>query len=882
METKKLWYAKSKTELFAYFDAGPQGLQNSEVIKRQKHFGKNILPTAKPESVFTLFIRQFQNPLIYLLLAAAGTVAAMGEYSDGSIIAAVLLINATIGALQEGRAARTLASLQKLVTTNATVIRNNEELVVLDEELVPGDIIVLREGEKVPADCRIVDQASVRVNESSLTGESVSQEKHAQTIPTTTPLPTTDQKNMLFRGTLITSGNCKALVVATGINTILGSITGQVTQIHHEIPLQKNIRHLANILIVVVALISLTLFSFGLWNGMQIRELFSIVVSLAVSIIPEGLPIAVTLILVSGVYRMSKRNALVKKLQAIEALGQVSVIAVDKTGTLTKNEMTVTEVVIGNSHFMFSGNGYTEQGEVTLEDIQTTTTSHPELASAAVVFALCGNARITHDQVTNAVQIAGDPTDAALVVAARKLGVDRDDLLARYPLVEELPFDYKRKFHATVYEIEGSNFMSAVGAVESILPLCPDAQTRSVLLQARNASKKGLRVLAFAYSKKVKASGTELPKLTFGGLVYMTDPLLPGIAESTELLRSAGISVVMITGDNAVTAKAIAQEAGIFREQSLVLTSQELHKLSGAALSEKLENVSVFARVTPEDKLWLVQQYGKAGKIIAMTGDGVNDAPALLGADIGMAMGDGGTEVAKESADIVLLDNNFKTIVAAVEEGRNIYLVIRKVLLFLFSTSLGGLFTISASVLFGLPLPILAVHILWLNFFTDGALTMALGLEPKANTELTTSFSKPSRYLIDKSLLFRTAWLGSVMAVVTTYVFMHTSGELIYRQTIALTLLAVLQWCNAWNTRSERSLLLSKPWKNPWLLLATAFAALLQLAALYWTPLQNILKTTPISLADWQSILLWATSIFFADELYKLLRRLFTRPSRVH
>ncbi len=870
METKRWWYAKTKPELFAYFETTPQGLTGTDVIKRQAFFGLNRLPEAKRQSLLGLFLKQFQSPLIYLLLGAAAVVAAMGEYSDGGIIALVLIINACIGAYQEGRAARTLASLQKLVTTQATALRDGVEKTIADTDLVPGDIVIMREGEKVPADCRILHQASVRVNESSLTGESVSVEKHAETLTIENPLPLTEQYNMLFRGTLVTSGNCTALVVATGPDTIIGSISGQVLHIDHEIPLQKNIRHLANVLILIVFAVSLALLLIGLYRGMVLREIFGVVISLAVSVIPEGLPIAVTLILASGVHRMSKRNALVKKLQAIEALGHVDVIAVDKTGTITKNEMTVTEILTDGKRFTITGQGYTEPGAVFLKDATIDPKRNPALQTAAQVFALCGNARITTDQETGEVQIAGDPTDAALVVAAQKLGLMRDQLIASYPLVEELPFDYARKFHATVHRIGTHHFMSAVGAVEAILPLCPKASKRSILLQARMASKRGLRVLAFAYNPKAKNAPTNMPALQFGGLVCMSDPILPEVAETVERLRRAGIRTVMITGDNAVTAGAIAESAGIHTSQNTILTSSQIASLTPTELSAQLDTASVFARVTPEDKLTLVESYGKAGKIVAMTGDGVNDAPALLGADVGMAMGRGGTEVAKEAADVVILDNNFRSIAAAVEEGRNIYLTIRKVLVYLFSTSLGELFTVSAALILGLPLPLVAVQIIWLNFVTDGFLTVALGLEPRAHEALVSIQTKQSKYLINWKSLSRIFVLGSVMAAAALWVFLDDSTTLIHRQTMVLTTLAVIQWFNAWNARAEHSILTSKPWRNAYLIAATVIVAGLHVLAVYWQPLQNILKTTPLSTQDWLLVLLASSSIFVADELYKV------------
>jgi Ca2+-transporting ATPase len=880
METNMKWYDRKSEDVLAYLEAGSEGLTSKEVARRLEHFGPNSLPKPKQESYLSIFARQFASPLIYLLLLAAVIVVLMGEYVDGGIIALVLILNAIIGTIQEGRAVKTLASLQKLVTTKATVLRDGKEIIVPDSELVPGDIVILREGEKVPADCRILEQASLKVNESAITGESVSVEKHPEALPANgKQLGLPDQRNMLFLGTLVTAGNARAVVVATGLDTIMGAISGSVQHVQREIPLQRNIRHLANILILVVLGCSIILFFAGLARGMEMREIFGTVVSLAVSIIPEGLPIAVTLILASGVWRMSKRNALVKKLQAIEALGQVDIIAVDKTGTITQNEMTVVEVLIGKERYSFTGTGYEEPGGVLLDNAPITPAEHPSLLVAGKVFALCGNARINKDEETGQTTIAGDPTDAALVIAAQKIGFVRDELLTQHPLVEELPFDYKRKFHATVHQIGKDHFLSAVGAAEAILPLCDKVDKKSILLKAHSASKRGLRVLAFAYCEKAKPSADKLPVFTFGGLVMMIDPLQADVPDAVAQLQHAGIRVAMLTGDNAVTARAIAESAGIYREGDRAITSSELYKLSDRELYESLHNTTVFARVTPDDKLRLIEQYSKQQLTAGMTGDGVNDAPALLAADIGMAMGRKGTEVAKEAADIVLLDDNFTTIVAAVEEGRNIYLTIKKVLLYLFSTSIGELLAVSASVFMGLPLPVIAVQIIWLNFVTDGFLTVALGMEPKEPGLLNKAF-QPSKYLLSKHDIARMVLMGTTMAAATLYLFTnHHNESLIYRQTVALTLLAVVQWFNAWNARTEKSIFVSKPWRNPWLVLATAVVVLLQVLAVYWPPFQAILKTTTLTLHDWYLILLFSLSIFVIDELYKLFRYLFTKRS---
>ena len=881
METKIKLYEKDSGAILTYLESQPEGLSSLEAKRRLEYFGQNVLPKAKQDSYLKIFARQFQSPLIYLLIVAAILVAMLGQYSDGGIIVLVLVVNAIIGALQEGRANNTLASLEKYITTNATVLRDGTEVIISDSELVPGDVVILREGEKVPADCRILESASLRVLESSITGESEGKDKNAAPILSQkkAPVPIIQQTNMLFLGTFITAGHAKAVVVATGVHTLIGEISEKVLHIKHDIPLERHIKHLTNALILGVFIVSIVLFVIGIWRGVSIADMFGTVVSLAVSIIPEGLPVAVTIILARGVYRMSKRNALVKKLQAVEALGHVDVIAVDKTGTITKNELQVTAVIIGDKEYIFSGDGYSPEGTITYNNRLISPNKHKALLKAGIIFALSSNAQVTKDAKNSAWHVSGDPTDAALLMAAKKVGFIRDELISEYALIEDLPFDYKRKFHASVYKIDGKYFMSAVGAPENILELCEHRDVKQILQKVRTESKKGMRVLAFAYSDNVKPLAQQVvPRLNFGGLVMLQDKLHSNVAVSVATLRAAGIHVVMLTGDNPLTAKSIAEGAGIASTKDVVITGAELAKIKPNDLTTKLLTTNVFARVTPEDKLELINAYSKARLTIAMTGDGVNDAAALVAADLGLAMGKNGTEVAKEAADIVLLDDNFATIVAAVEEGRTIFLTIKKVLLYLLSTSIGELLTISLALACGLPLPLVAAQIIWLNFVTDGFLTVAIGMEGPESDVLKRPFKKPSNYLINANDAWRIFSLGAVMALLSLWIFYHTEGTLIYKQTITLTFLAIVQWFNAWNCRSQKSIFKSRTWSNPYLILATMVVGLLQILAVHWNPLQDILHTSRIRGQDWLMVTGFALLIIVADELYKFTYNLINKP----
>lgn len=885
---EQLWHTKKTAEVFESIHSGENGLSAEEARDRLQKYGPNKLPDAKLDSLALIFFKQFQSPLIYILLLASLIVFFMGEFVDGSIILFVLIFNAIVGTIQEGKAQNTLLALKRFAETNTKVLRDGKELIIPDYEVVPGDVLILQEGDKIPADSRIVLSNNLTVDEAALTGESMPVHKFAEAI-SAPDIQTAEQKNMIFKGTHIVAGNGKAVVVATGLETIFGKISKEIAVIDTEIPLKGNIRYLSRLIIIAVAVISVVIFALGIMMGHSTREMFTTVVSLAVSVIPEGLPVVMTLVLATGVWRMSKRNALVKKLQAVEALGQARVIAVDKTGTITKNELVLQKVYINGKTFDIAGEGFNPEGEVMLSNERVDPLNHEELLLAAKMAAFGSNSGVVFNEEDKLWKATGDPTESALSVFAQKVGFKKNVLEKESPKIAEIPFDYKNKYHAVSHEVEGKLFLTVIGAPEEILKLSTkmwhagkgvdltEERRKELEMELTEMFREGLRVIAFALKEHINEGlkPKEMEGLTFAGFYGLKDALRPEVRESVMRAVSAGIRVVMITGDHKITAEAIAREAGIFREGDTILTGEDIDSLSGDEFADMLDKVSVFARVTPEHKLKIVEAYKARGEIVAMTGDGVNDAPSLVAADLGIGMGRIGTEVAKEASDIILLDDNFKSIVAAIEEGRSIYKTIKKVILYLFSTSLGELLVISGALILGFPLPLLAVQIIWLNLVTDGFLTVALAMEPKEEGLLKGNFEHPKKYLLDGLSVQRMILMAIPMMIGTLFLFQgHYQTDMVKAWTISLTALAVFQWFNAWNCRHEhKSIFRINPFSNKYLVGATAVVIALQLIAIYHPLIQKLLKTTALGLSDWLMIVPVAFSIIIVEEIRKLIFR---------
>ncbi len=882
------WHSLSSEKTLKKLGSGERGLSIEEAENRFKQYGSNKLPEEKSHSLLWLFATQFQSPLIYVLLAASAAVFAMGEPVDGSIILFILFFNAAVGTFQEGKAQHTLLALKKFVETNATVLRNGKEFIISDREVVPGDILLLQEGEKIPADARVILSQSLKVDEASLTGESEPIYKIVDVIEGS-DITTADQKNMVFRGTHIVAGNGRAVTVATGMSTVIGSIAKKISTIDTEIPLKTKVRALSQMIIKVVVFFGVALFVVGIALGHSMREMFTTVIALSVSVIPQGLPIVMTLVLATGVWRMSKRNALVKKLQAVEALGQAQVIAVDKTGTITKNELVVRTVWTEDVLFDVEGIGYEPKGNVMFKGNVVDMAHHEELLFIGAALSRFASARLFYAKTEREWKIAGDPTDAALLVLAEKLGFHKDDVLRESPLTHEMPFDYKLKYHATVHQVGNDALLTVAGAPEVILSLSTDirrggknhslSEKERKELEARfvQMSEEGQRVIAVAvrHDAPVGLKPESIHSLSFVGFFGMQDTLRPEVADAMARAVILWSPVIITTLMPASFARAIAKEAGIYHEGDEVLTGEEIEPMLDAELAEKLSRVSVFARVTPEHKLRIITAYKARGETIAMTGDGVNDAPSLVAADLGIAMGKIGTEVAKEASDIVLLDDNFGSIMSAVEEGRNIYKTIKKVILYLFSTGLGEALTIVVALIIGYPLPILAAQIIWLNFVTDGFLDVALAMEPKEKGLLTRTFERPNKHLVDSLMVQRMVVMAVPMMLGTLYLFQqYFETDMAKALTISFTTLAVFQWFNAWNCRSDsKSIFQINPFSNTYLIGATMVVVSLQMFAVYNPILQKILRTVPLELSEWLMIIPIAASIIVTEELRKFLYR---------
>ncbi|MFZ5982043.1 MAG: cation-translocating P-type ATPase, partial [Patescibacteria group bacterium] len=698
-----------------------------------------------------------------------------------------------------------------------------------------------------------------------------------------------DQNNMVFRGTNIVAGSGKAVVVATGIDTAIGKISQKIGEIEADIPLKKSIRRLSRFILVAAILISLVLGVFGLFKGLDWVELLKTIIAVCVSVIPEGLPIVITLILALGISRMSRKKVLVKKLQAVEALGQASLIAVDKTGTVTRNELMVDRFFFSGRLLKTDGEGYSPEGNILDGKAKLEKEELKKLAFFSRLCSLASRSDVVFLKREKIWRTIGDPTEAALYVLGGKLGINPEAVREDCPKLDEIPFDYRTKVHIILNNFGKENILIASGSPEEILK-----RSRRILLEGKETEldkkrlleleeelesmlEDGLRVVALAFKKKPSQDFRIDPKekdWILAGFVGMRDNLRKEVFSALRMTREAGIKVVMITGDHKITARAIAREAGIFKEGDEILTGEEISDWDDTELAQRLEKVSVFARVSPGDKLRIINAFQLRGEVVAMTGDGVNDALSLVAADLGVSMGKIGTEVAKEASDIVLLDDNFGSIVHGVEEGRSIYKNIKKVVLYLLSTSLGEVLTILAVLFLGYPLPVFAVQIIWLNLVTDGFLDIALAMENKENNLLKKIKAK-SNLILDKLLLKRMIFMGAIMAFFTSLAFIgYFKYETEKAWTVSLTLLAVFQWFNAWNCRTEKHSLFSLSlWANKFLFGATAIVVALQLLAVYHPFFQKFLKTVPLEGTDWAVIIPLGFSIILLEEIRKFLAR---------
>ena len=856
------------------------GLTALEAKKRLYSHGPNILREEVPDPAFIIFLRQFQNPLIYILMAAAAVTTITAHFTDSISIWAVLIFNAIIGFYQEQRAEKTVQALKKFLTPTAKVIRGGTEHEIPASGLVPGDLITLRAGDRIPADARIISSSGLEIVESMLTGESLPSAKKAGVLPEETALA--DQENMVFMGTLIVEGAGQAVVTATGTKTQLGQIASLIQAApESKTPLQKNIAKFSHHLAAIVLSATGAIFLLGLAAGKELSEMIGLAISLTVSAIPEGLPVVVTVTLAVGMWRMAREKAVVRRLPAVETLGEVTIICTDKTGTLTRGEMMIEKVVLGDQTFTVTGEGYLPRGEFYQGDKHLK--SYPAGLKIIGIFAgAVSNAHLSFSDNNTAVQeLIGDPTEAAVLTLGLRLG-------SGHPPDKKLilPFDDRKRYSVASTNIGSDRVSIYLGAPEILLEHCTkylkegqmkplNKKTLDYFEQEQEKlAGEGFRVVGLA-SKVGEVTPDEDPVgLTFAALLGMKDPVRGEVKDAVTQVQAGGVKVIMLTGDHLLTAKSIAGEVGI-SDAGDMLDAKALKSLSEKEFGQAVLSLAVVARAAPEDKLRIVSALKSRHQIVAMTGDGVNDAPALKTADIGIAMGRAGTDVAVEASDMVLLDDSFTHIVAAIEEGRVIWHNLRKVIFYLLSTSFGEILTILASLLLGLPLPVIAAQIIWLNLVTDGVSTIPLSLEKKEGEVLTHQPRRPGEHIINRLMVSRIGLVGLTMMIGTLGLFTYNLDRgLAVAQTSALLVLAAFQWFNVFNARSEtESIFRVGLFRNRYVVLAIGAAVLLQIGATYLPFMQAVLKTAPLTLTDWVAALVLASSIVVIEEGRKYLFR---------
>jgi len=866
------------------------GLSTEEHTQRLNLYGQNKMPEAPHPSWAMLFLNQFANPLIYVLLIAAILIFIVGkDKSDAFIITGVVLFNTILGAIQAGKASNILEGLKKLVQVTCVVIRDGERQTVSVTSLVRGDIIILQSGERVSADARVIASDDLHIDESVLTGESGGQRKQVSALVRGTLVA--DQTNMVFSGTYVMAGSGKAVVVATGTETEFGDIYRTMEDIQTEVPLKKEIERLSYVILLCIAGMCLALFVIGIIMHKPLSDLFIMLAALFVCVIPEGLPVVLTLVLVSGAYRMARQQVLVKNIQAVEAFGRVDVIVIDKTGTLTRNEMMVTRCFADNTVWYITGEGYHVIGDIIRENGSI---QHIDVNSAlnqlGIASILLNDATITFLPKLQLFDIKGDATEAALYVFGRKLGLTQESCEKEYELLHEIPFDSDLKYHAAFFKHNNNGIIYIIGSPEIIVARCDRYVNEVFSVALDNFLKDGLRVVAIA-TKKIslellpQADESAEQKLllyslllenglNFLGLCGLQDAIRSEVGAIIQQTRAADLQIVMATGDHAVTALHIARSIGLYREGDIVLTGTELNTLSDEQVARDISRITVFARVSPKQKLRIIDIFHKNKMIVAMTGDGVNDAPSLVAADLGIAMGRIGTEVAKQAADIVLLNDSFASITNAIVEGRHVIYTLRRVCLYFFATNLGEILIVSFAMLTSLPLPLSAAHILWLNLVTDGFLDTALSMEKKEGLLYEKTFDRSIR-LIDKKMLAIMLYMAVPMALGSFFVFVyHYEKNVMYAQTMTLVTMAMFQWFNAWNCRSERlSIVQLGLLSNKWLVGATILMLLLQCLILYVPVMQHIFKTVPLSLHDWAIVMSVASTIIGVEEIRKFVMR---------
>lgn len=884
-----IWHQADREESMNRLETSPKGLTEDETNLRLQHVGKNQLSSEEGTSVLTLLLRQLRSPLIYLLTGAVVVSLIPGHYTDAAVILAVIVINTVLGFFQEYKAEKAIASLKRLAAPRARVKRNGQVKVIEAAFVVPGDIMVLETGDRVPADGRLLTSRDLRVDESMLTGESEAVTKTIDPLPEDTPLA--DRTNKVHMSTSVVGGRGEAVVVATGMQTELGEIAEQVESTEkEETPLQKRMRKLSSILGLVGIGLAAAVFTAGVVMGHDWVEMALFSVAVAVSAIPEGLPAVISVTLAVGVKRMSGQNAIIRRLSAVETLGSTTVICTDKTGTVTCNQMTVTQIWVNGRDYAVTGEGYDLEGKVAAENHEADPEEEFVVRQLHSIGILANDARLIEREDEH--HLEGSPTEMAILAASLKgLGKDagREYESQR---IDEIPFSSDRKYMAVLVQSDDDQQIMAKGAPEQILDRCSrivindesvpltEELRDKVLAKNDQLAGKALRVIAAVYRDAPdleELNDDDVNELTFVGLWGMIDPPREDAVKAIADAKKAGIHVVMVTGDQATTAGAIAREAGISGEVDEAAAGTEVEEMNDEELVQHAFGSGVFARVSPSHKLRILNALKRHSEVVAMTGDGVNDAPALKGADIGVAMGIAGTEVARNASDMTLADDNFATIVRAVEEGRVIFNNLQRVIFYLLATNIGEVITLVTALLIGLPLPLTAVMILWINLVTDGVCTVPLGLEPNTEDVLSEPPRKQETPILDAPMLRRIGLLALVIAAGTLYVYwteLEANGSA-RAQTMAFTTLAAFQWFKAYSARSRlRSVFSLGFFKNRWLNTGVAAAVILQVLAVYTNMGRNLLGIVELELGDWLRVVAVSAMVMMVDEGYKFVRRM--------
>jgi Ca2+-transporting ATPase len=900
------WYTLSVEEVAGRLQTdADKGLSESEAARRRQEHGPNVLAESRGRPALAIFVHQFKSLIVGLLLAAAAISFTLGENVEGIAILAVIVLNAVIGFLTEWKAEQALSALQKQSEATAHVVRAGEEEQIPSAELVPGDVIVLSAGSRVPADGRIVEAVRLQVEEASLTGESHAVSKTVEPVPDR-DAPLGDRLSLAFMGTTVSEGRGRMIVTGTGAATEFGRIGTLVEEAGtRATPLEQKLAQLGHVLVGVILVVCAIIILVGWLRGNDFWHMLEVGISLAIAAVPEGLPAVTTMTLAIGMQRMARMRALVRRLPAVETLGSTTVICSDKTGTLTKNEMTVRAYHLDDRRIEVTGTGYAIEGEFRVDGKRVDPTADAPLAMALRTGALCADASFDHTE--GAGTILGDPTEGALLVAAGKAGQRPEDLERDFPRIGEVPFTSENKRMVTVHRTSDGRTVAYVKGAPSVIldasqqeftgagarPLSPEGRQRLLVVNEELAGQ-ALRVLALAF-KDIEGEWREedlAEGLVFVGLVGMIDPLREEAKDAIATCRQAGIRTIMITGDQEATATEIGRQLGLDRDPQgrplRTVHGRDLVRLDIAGLQQVAAEAGVFARVSPEHKLRIVEALQARGAIVAMTGDGVNDAPALKMADIGVAMGIKGTEVAKEAADMVITDDNFATIVGAIEQGRIIYANIVRFIHYLFSCNLAEILVVFVAILLGWPLPLAALQVLWLNMITDVFPAMALALEPSSPGAMQRPPRDPKEPLVTWGFIRLIGWQGALLAGLTLLAFQvalgwYEAGEGGHRHaiTVAFMTLALSQVFHVFNARSQlRSAIDARLFTNGWLWGAVVLCVALQLAAVYWPFLQTVLQTAPLGGADWALVGACSLAPIAIVEVEKLVRRLILRPGQ--